>query len=215
MNIKEKVEKKLIEKGLDKRFASYIITAFAVDTEDAADKAVESFAQLAPAFDTKSEAEKLQKEAAAKAIRDYEKEHGLKDGRPVKSDPIKTEPIEPKPLGDTKPDNNVEALQEQLRQLSEQVKQITMRTKSEEIVSRAKEELKKKGVPESWASLINTEMEIAPQIDMIAERYTEVRQNTIDEAVKNGGMVPGKRIEDDQKSVEDLRKLMDGEIEEN
>lgn len=211
MNIKEKVEKKLAEKGLDKRFASYIITAFAVDTEEAADKAVESFAQLAPAFDTKIEAEKIKKEAVAA----YEKTHGLKEGKPVKTEPTKTEPIEPKPLGGTKPDSTVEQLQEQLRELSEQVKQMTMRNKAEGILSQAKAELKKKGVPESWASLINTELEVAPQIDLLAEKYTEVRQSAIDEAVKNGGMTPSKGIEDDQKSDEDLRKLMDGEIEEN
>ena len=167
--------------------------AFGVNAVDGVAAAVKAFKEyMLPAIEEADKTAKEKAEEARKAaITEYEKAHGLKDGKPIAPDPM--QPIPPKPLGDTIPTGaNAE-----LAELNKQLQEIRSRiTKSEAEaanaarLSEAKAAIQKAGLPETWISRINTSADasIEEQVKTLGDELTAIRQDAINQNVASGGM---------------------------
>ena len=190
MTVIEAIKKALKEQGVSESHAERVQKAFGVNAVDGVAAAVKAFKEhLLPAID-KAAKEKAE-EARKAAIAEYEKAHGLKDGKPIAPDP--TQPVPPKPLGDTIPTGaNAE-----LAELNKQLQEIRSRiTKSEAEaanaarLSEAKAAIQKAGLPETWISRINTSADasIEEQVKTLGDELTAIRQDAINQNVASGGM---------------------------
>lgn len=210
MNPEEAVKKELKALGIPEAYVKSVVTTYNVKTEEEAKAAAASFKENI--FDVfKNESDSKEKEAKVDAVKEYERLHGLKNGKRVEPDP--TKPIPPKPAGDTTPSPNAgdtSDLTQRLQQLEAQVQEVRNQKQTEARLATAKEALAKKGVPESWLSLINTANEdIDGQVESLSQKFDELKQNAINEAVKNGGMSTPVDL-GEEKSVDYYVDLMNG-----
>ena len=210
MDPEEAVKKELKALGIPEAYVKSVMATYNVKTEEEAKTAVASFKQNI--FDVfKNESDSKEKEAKVDAVKEYERLHGLNNGKRVDPDP--TKPIPPKPAGDTTPSpqaGDTSDLTQRLQQLEAQIQEVRDQKQAEARLATAKEALAKKGVPESWLSLINTANEdIDGQVESLSQKYGELKQSAIDESVKNGGM--GTPVDSGtERSVQQWADLMDG-----
>ena len=190
MTVIEAIKKALKEQGVSESHAERVQKAFGVNAVDGVAAAVKAFKEyMLPAIEEADKTAKEKAEEARKAaIAEYEKAHGLKDGKPIAPDPTP-----PKPLGDTIPTGaNAE-----LAELNKQLQEIRSRiTKSEAEaanaarLSEAKAAIQKAGLPETWISRINTSADasIEEQVKTLGDELTAIRQDAINQNVASGGM---------------------------
>lgn len=186
MTVIEAIKKALKEQGVSESHAERVQKAFGVNAVDGVAAAVKAFKEyMLPAIEEADKTAKEKAEEARKAaIVEYEKAHGLKDGKPIAPDP--TQPIPPKPLGDTIPTGaNAE-----LAELNKQLQEIRSRiTKSEAEaanaarLSEAKAAIQKAGLPETWVERFNAEAPIEEQVKPLLDEYTGICQKAINDSL--------------------------------
>ena len=186
MKVIEVIKKALKEQGVSESHAERVQKAFGVNAVDGVAAAVKAFKEyMLPAIEEADKTAKEKAEEARKAaIAEYEKAHGLKDGKPIAPDP--TQPIPPKPLGDTIPTGaNAE-----LAELNKQLQEIRSRiTKSEAEaanaarLSEAKAAIQKAGLPETWVERFNAEAPIEEQVKPLLDEYTGICQKAINDSL--------------------------------
>jgi hypothetical protein len=87
------------------------------------------------------------------------------------------------------------ALQEQIKQLTQIVSNVVGQTEKQNKLSEAKEKFSKSKLPAHWINRVdvtNKEKNIDDQIKELQLDFDEIRQSTINEAVKNGEVPPVK-----------------------
>lgn len=186
MTVIEAIKKALKEQGVSESHAERVQKAFGVNAVDGVAAAVKAFKEhMLPAIEEADKTAKEKAEEARKAaIAEYEKAHGLKDGKPIAPDP--TQPIPLKPLGDTIPTGaNAE-----LAELNKQLQEIRSRiTKSEAEaanaarLSEAKAAIQKAGLPETWVERFNAEAPIEEQVKPLLDEYTGICQKAINDSL--------------------------------
>lgn len=190
MKIIEAIKKALKEKGIDEKYAEKIQKMFKIENEEYIDGSVELFKDniLPDLTPQKTKGEDL--EAAKKAaIEAYEKEHGLKEGKPIEKQPeFKLDGLDP----------NVKALIEsqnsQIKALTDAVTgMVSAQSKSQKIdLVRAK--MQGKIDPEfleDFVSGVNLESDnLDAEVQSQIERYTKLQQKFITKAVKDGDYEP-------------------------
>ena len=213
MTIIEAIKKALKEQGVSESYAERVQKAFGVNAVDGVATAVKTFKEyMLPAIEEagKSAAEKASSEASKTAIANYEKTHGLKDGKPITPDP--TQPLPQKPLGETTPAGaNLE-----LAELNKQLQEIRSRIAKSEAeaanavrLSVARAAIQKAGLPESWVSRIDTSANasIDEQVKSLGDELTAIRQEAINQNVAAGGM-RAMPAEDSARTAEDWANFM-------
>lgn len=194
MTIIEAIKKALKEQGVSESYAERVQKAFGVNAVDGVAAAVKTFKEyMLPAIEEagKSAAEKASSEASKTAIANYEKTHGLKDGKPIAPDP--TQPLPQKPLGETTPAGaNLELaeLNKQLQEIRSRIAKSEAEAANAARLSEAKAAIQKAGLPEAWLSRINTaaEASIEEQVKTLGDELTAIRQDAINQNVASGGM---------------------------
>lgn len=197
-------------KGVPEKYAERIEKTFKVTKAEEVESSIDNFKEnLLPAI---TEAETEAKKAAEKAaVEAYEKQHGLKGGKPV--EPEKTDP--PK-NDDPKLDPAIKALIEaQNKQIDELKGLITSSSKkvdNAEKAATAKKLLGVENLPEGWISRVQLESEtsIEDQVKALKDEYVSIQQGVMDEAVKSGKYSPGFTAPK-ERSEEEWTKLMNEE----
>lgn len=193
MTVIEAIKKALKEQGVSESHAERVQKAFGVSAVDGVAAAVKAFKEhMLPAIEEAGKAAKEKAEEARKAaIADYEKTHGLKDGKPIVPDP--TQPIPPKPFGNTAPtgDNaELAELNKQLQEIRSKIAKSEAEAANAARLSEAKAAIQKAGLPEAWLSRINTaaDASIEEQVKTLGDELTAIRQDAINQNVASGGM---------------------------
>lgn len=186
MTVIEVIKKALKEQGVSESHAERVQKAFGVNAVDGVAAAVKAFKEyMLPAIEEADKAAKDKAEEARKAaIAEYEKAHGLKDGKPIAPDP--TQPIPPKPLGDTIPTGaNAELaeLNKQLQEIRSRIAKSEAEAANAARLSEAKAAIQKAGLPETWVERFNAEAPIEEQVKPLLDEYTGICQKAINDSL--------------------------------
>lgn len=186
MTVIEAIKKALKEQGVSESHAERVQKAFGVNAVDGVAAAVKSFKEyMLPAIEEADKTAKEKAEEARKAaIAEYEKAHGLKDGKPIALDP--TQPIPPKPLGDTIPTGaNAELaeLNKQLQEIRSRIAKSEAEAANAARLSEAKAAIQKAGLPETWVERFNAEAPIEEQVKPLLDEYTGICQKAINDSL--------------------------------
>lgn len=209
MTILELIQKACKSKGVPEKYAERIQKTFKIEKAEGMEAFVDLFKEnILPAIE---DAEKIAKttaeeEAKKKAIEEYEKAHGLKDGKIIDSQEPDTSKLSPEVKA------LLEAQKKQLEEMKELVEKSAKSAKESAATEKAKSLLKDAKLPEGWINrvLINSETPLEDQVKALSEEYITIRQAAINEAVANGDYAPG-AVELPDRSEADWQKLMDSE----
>ena len=191
MTIIEAIKKALKEQGVSESYAERVQKAFGVNAVDGVAAAVKTFKEyMLPAIEEagKSAAEKASSEASKTAIANYEKTHGLKDGKPIAPDP--TQPLPQKPIADTAPAGLDPAMREWFENQNKTLQELRAeleRSKAEkaktERLTEVKAAVQKAGLPETWVERFNAEAPIEEQVKPLLDEYTGICQKAINDSL--------------------------------
>ena len=139
-----------------------------------------------------------------KAIENYEKKHGLKDGKPVENPESKKKPdAKSKPNKDEGGDDGDEPewakkLSERLESYEEKITRLEKERETSSKLSQAKDLLKASKIPDKlkdkWLKRVNVDDEdtsLEDQVKALEDEYLELKQEHINESVKEGGETQG------------------------
>lgn len=209
MTITETIKKALRAQGISEGYAERVQKAFGVETETGAEAAVKAFKEnILPAIEEAGK--ETTEEARRAAIADYEKTHGLKDGKPVPS-PTDPMPQKPLPTGEINAALRdwIENQNKQLQALRAEINQSKAERTRAERQAEAKAAIQKAGLPDSWTERIRTDSEtpLEEQVKALSEEFTAIRQSAIDGLVGSGGTPPMPK-EDTARSEKEWTELM-------
>ena len=209
MTITETIKKALRAQGISEGYAERVQKAFGVETETGAEAAVKAFKEnILPAIEEAGK--ETTEEARRAAIADYEKTHGLKDGKPVPS-PTDPMPQKPLPTGEINAALRdwIENQNKQLQVLRAEINQSKTERARAERQAEAKAAIHKAGLPDSWTERIRTDAEtpLEEQVNALSEEFTAIRQSAIDGLVGSGGTPPMPK-EDTARSEKEWTELM-------
>jgi len=209
MTITETIKKALRAQGISEGYAERVQKAFGVETETGAEAAVKAFKENILPFIEEAGKETTE-EARRAAIADYEKTHGLKDGKPVPS-PTDPMPQKPLPTGEINAALRdwIENQNKQLQALRAEINQSKAERTRAERQAEAKAAIHKAGLPDSWTERIRTDSEtpLEEQVKALSEEFTAIRQSAIDGLVGSGGTPPMPK-EDAARSEKEWTELM-------
>lgn len=209
MTITETIKKALRAQGISEGYAERVQKAFGVETETGAEAAVKAFKEnILPAIEEAGK--EATEEARRAAIADYEKTHGLKDGKPVPS-PTDPMPQKPLPTGEINAALRdwIENQNKQLQALRAEINQSKAERTRAERQAEAKAAIQQAGLPDSWTERIRTDSEtpLEEQVNALSEEFTAIRQSAIDGLVGSGGTPPMPK-EDTARSEKEWTELM-------
>jgi hypothetical protein len=148
-----------------------------------------------------SETDRRTTEASSTAVKNYEKKHNLKDGKSIE------EPEKKKPEPPQKEEDDVPAWAKALTsKLDSYEKRLTAQEKEKERTSKlnqAKELLKASKIPDKlkdkWIKRIDVDDEetsLEDQVNALETEYIELKQDHVNESVKEGGETQGNAATD-------------------
>lgn len=216
MKIIDLIKKSLKEKGIDEKYALRIEKAFKVEKEENIAAAIESFWEnVLPAIaEAETYTQKETEEAAKKnAIAEYEKKHGLKDGKPIEEPNPDEDQYKGLPPAVVK---LIEAQNKQLEELKGLVETKSKETATAEKKATAKALVVNAKLPEGWLERVNLESEtsLEDQVKALGEEYIKIQQDAINEKVASGEYSVGS-FQPRDRSEADWTKLMDGDTTPN
>jgi hypothetical protein len=212
MKLIDLIKKALKDKGISEKHAERVQKAFKIEKEEDIDASVIIFKDtILPAI---TEAETLGKtagktEAETASIAEYEKKHGLKDGKPIVDPKKEHEKTDDVPAGIKA---LLDAQAKQIETLTGLVTKSVNSVASAEKTATAKRLISDAKLPENWAGRVNVESEISieDQVNTLKEEYTSIQQGIINEAVASGQYAPGS-VQLKERSEEEWTKLMNEE----
>ena len=178
---------------------------------------------ILPDLENTSAIEKAKKDAIA----EYEKNNGLKDGKPIKSAKKTKKTVKSEDDDEEDDDEDFEDLPASVvKLLKAQQKQISELTASvSSVVSTVTTSTKQASartlfadakLPEKWFNRIdvNSETSVEDQIKELQEEYAEIRQSVIDDEVAGGGYKPNS-YKPKERSEKEWLELMEDEENSN
>lgn len=214
MKLIDFIKKTLKEKGIDEKHADRILKAFKLEKEEDVSGAVESFSEnILPAIaEAETKAQKDAEEATKKAaIEAYEKEHGLKGGKPIEN------PDEDKFKGlDPTVKAVLDAQNKQLEEMKELLKGNQQSASLAEKKTTAASLLKTAELPEGWLDRIkfDSDVKLEDQVKALGEEFVSIQQKAIDDKVASGEYTLGS-VQLKDRSEAEWTKLMDSDVTPN
>lgn len=208
MTILELIKAQCRTSGVPEKYAEKIQSVFKIEKEEGIGGFVSLFKDnLLPDLQA---GEASAKKAKEDAIAAYEKEHGLKGGKPIENpNPNST----PQP-GGLSPEIQalIEAQNKQMQEMKELLTASQKKAETAERTVKAKALVTEAKLPESWASRLNFDSEtpLEEQIKTLTEEYTQIQQDVINQAVARGDYAPG-AVNLPERSEADWAKFMNGE----
>nr|WP_297167439.1 hypothetical protein [uncultured Dysgonomonas sp.] len=216
MKLIDFIKKTLKEKGIDEKHADRILKAFKLEKEEDVAGAVESFSEnILPAIaEAETKAQKDAEEATKKAaIEAYEKEHGLKGGKPIEN----PNPDEDKFKGlDPTVKAVLDAQNKQLEEMKELLKGNQQSASLAEKKTTAASLLKTAQLPEGWLDRIkfDSDVKLEDQVKALGEEFVSIQQKAIDDKVASGEYTLGS-VQLKDRSEAEWTKLMDSDVTPN
>lgn len=205
MTILDAIRKGLKAAGVNEKYATKVQKLFKIEKEEDIDTYVALFKDniLSDLEDT-SVVEKAKKDAIA----EYEKNNGLKDGKPIKpaKKTKKTAESEEEEEEEEEDFDSVpasvlklfKAQQKQISQLTSSVNTLTGNITTSSKQASAKVLFDNAKLPEKWFKRIdvNSKISVEDQIKELAEEYAEIRQSAVTDEIENGNYTPQSQVKD-------------------
>ena len=225
MTIIDAIKKGLKAAGVNEKYAAKVQKLFKIEKEEDIDTYVALFKDnILPDLEDTSAVEKARKDAIA----EYEKNNGLKDGKPIK--PVKKTKKTAKSEEDDEdedededfeglPASVVKLLKAQQKQISELTASVstvasTLTTSTKQASARTLFADSK--LPAKWFNRIdvNSETSVEEQIKELQEEFAEIKQSVIDDEVAGGGYKPNS-YKPKERSEKEWLELMEDEENSN
>ena len=218
MTIIDAIKKGLKAAGVNEKYAVKVQKLFKIEKEEDIDTYVALFKDnILPDLEDTSAVEKAKKDAIA----EYEKNNGLKDGKPVKKtkktakseeddeDEGKDEDFEGLPASVVK---LLKAQQKQISELAASVSTVATTVTTSTKQASAKALFADSKLPAKWFNRIdvNAETSVEEQIKELQEEFAEIKQSVIDDEVAGGGYKPNS-YKPKERSEKEWLELMEDE----
>ena len=218
MTIIDAIKKGLKAAGVNEKYAAKVQKLFKIEKEEDIDTYVALFKDnILPDLEDTSAVEKAKKDAIA----EYEKNNGLKDGKPVKKtkktakseeddeDEGKDEDFEGLPASVVK---LLKAQQKQISELAASVSTVATTVTTSTKQASAKALFADSKLPAKWFNRIdvNSETSVEDQIKELQEEFAEIKQSVIDDEVAGGGYKPNS-YKPKERSEKEWLELMEDE----
>ena len=218
MTIIDAIKKGLKAAGVNEKYAAKVQKLFKIEKEEDIDTYVALFKDnILPDLEDTSAVEKAKKDAIA----EYEKNNGLKDGKPVKKtkktakseeddeDEDKDEDFEGLPASVFK---LLKAQQKQISELAASVSTVATTVTTSTKQASAKALFADSKLPAKWFNRIdvNSETSVEEQIKELQEEFAEIKQSVIDDEVAGGGYKPNS-YKPKERSEKEWLELMEDE----
>ena len=218
MTIIDAIKKGLKAAGVNEKYAAKVQKLFKIEKEEDIDTYVALFKDnILPDLEDTSAVEKAKKDAIA----EYEKNNGLKDGKPVKKtkktakseeddeDEGKDEYFEGLPASVVK---LLKAQQKQISELAASVSTVATTVTTSTKQASAKALFADSKLPAKWFNRIdvNAETSVEEQIKELQEEFAEIKQSVIDDEVAGGGYKPNS-YKPKERSEKEWLELMEDE----
>ena len=226
MTIIDAIKKGLKAAGVNEKYAAKVQKLFKIEKEEDIDTYVALFKDnILPDLEDTSAVEKARKDAIA----EYEKNNGLKDGKPIK--PVKKTKKTAKSEEDDEdedededfeglPASVVKLLKAQQKQISELTASVstvasTLTTSTKQASARTLFADSK--LPAKWFNRIdvNSETSVEEQIKELQEEYAEIKQSVIDDEIAGGDYKPNSYKPKERTEQEWLKLMEDEESSDN
>ena len=220
MTIIDAIKKGLKAAGVNEKYAVKVQKLFKIEKEEDIDTYIALFKDnILPDLESTSAIEKAKKDAIA----EYEKNNGLKDGKPIKS-AKKTKKTVKSDDDDEDfkdlPASVVKLLKAQQKQISELTASVssvvsTVTTSTKQASARTLFADAK--LPEKWFNRIdvNSETSVEDQIKELQEEFAEIKQSVIDDEVAGGDYKPNSYKPKERTEQEWLKLMEDEESSDN
>ena len=211
MTIIDAIKKGLKAAGVNEKYAVKVQKLFKIEKEEDIDTYIALFKDnILPDLESTSAIEKAKKDAIA----EYEKNNGLKDGKPIKSAKKTKKTVKSDDDDEEDDDEDFEDLPASVvKLLKAQQKQISELTASvSSVVSTVRTLFADAKLPEKWFNRIdvNSETSVEDQIKELQEEYAEIRQSVIDDEVAGGDYKPNS-YKPKERSEKEWLELMEDE----
>ena len=215
MTIIDAIKKGLKAAGVNEKYAVKVQKLFKIEKEEDIDTYIALFKDnILPDLESTSTIEKAKKDAIA----EYEKNNGLKDGKPIKSakktkKTVKSEDddedFEDLPASVVK---LLKAQQKQISELTASVSSVVSTVTTSTKQASARTLFADAKLPEKWFNRIdvNSETSVEDQIKELQEEYAEIRQSVIDDEVAGGDYKPNS-YKPKERSEKEWLELMEDE----
>ena len=219
MTIIDAIKKGLKAAGVNEKYAAKVQKLFKIEKEEDIDTYVALFKDnILPDLEDTSAVEKARKDAIA----EYEKNNGLKDGKPIK--PVKkTKKTAKSEEDDEDEDEDFEGLpasvvkllkaqQKQISELAASVSTVASTVTTSTKQASAKALFADSKLPAKWFNRIdvNSETSVEEQIKELQEEFAEIKQSVIDDEVAGGGYKPNS-YKPKERSEKEWLELMEDE----
>lgn len=223
MTIIDAIKKGLKAAGVNEKYAVKVQKLFKIEKEEDIDTYIALFKDnILPDLENTSAIEKAKKDAIA----EYEKNNGLKDGKPIKSakktkKTVKFEEDEEEDEDDLEglPSSVVKLLKAQQKQISELAASVstiatTVTTSTKQ--ASAKALFADSKLPAKWFNRIdvNSDTSVEDQIKELQEEFAEIKQSVIDDEVAGGDYKPNS-YKPKERSEKEWLELMEDEEDAN
>lgn len=218
MTIIDAIKKGLKAAGVNEKYAAKVQKLFKIEKEEDIDTYIALFKDnILPDLEDTSAVEKARKDAIA----EYEKNNGLKDGKPVKKtkktakseeddeDEDEDEDFEGLPASVVK---LLKAQQKQISELAASVSTVATTVTTSTKQASAKALFADSKLPAKWFNRIdvNSETSVEEQIKELQEEFAEIKQSVIDDEVAGGGYKPNS-YKPKERSEKEWLELMEDE----
>lgn len=223
MKILATIKAALKKAGIPEKYAAKVQALFNIESEENLDNYIELFKEnILPDLTAN---EQPSQAAIQAAIADYEKKHGLKDGKPIepakgkKGKKAKTVDDE----DDEEDDDDLEGLpasvvkllkaqQKQISELTATVSTVASTVTTSTKQATAKALFTESKLPGKWFNRIdvNSETPVEDQIKELQEEYAEIKQSVIDDEIAGGDYKPNS-YKPKERSEQEWVKVMEDE----
>lgn len=221
MTIIDAIKKGLKAAGVNEKYAAKVQKLFKIEKEEDIDTYVALFKDnILPDLEDTSAVEKARKDAIA----EYEKNNGLKDGKPIK--PVKKTKKTAKSEEDDEDEDEDEdfeglpasvvkllkAQQKQISELAASVSTVATTVTTSTKQASAKALFADSKLPAKWFNRIdvNSETSVEDQIKELQEEFAEIKQSVIDDEVAGGDYKPNS-YKPKERSEKEWLELMEDE----
>lgn len=228
MTIIDAIKKGLKAAGVNEKYAVKVQKLFKIEKEEDIDTYIALFKDnILPDLENTSAIEKAKKDAIA----EYEKNNGLKDGKPIKSakktkKTVKSEDDDEEDDKDEDEDFEglpasvvklLKAQQKQISELAASVSTVASTVTTSTKQASAKALFADSKLPAKWFNRIdvNSETSVEDQIKELQEEYAEIKQSVIDDEIAGGDYKPNSYKPKERTEQEWLKLMEDEESSDN
>lgn len=223
MKILATIKAALKKAGIPEKYAAKIQALFNIESEENLDNYIELFKEnILPDLTAN---EQPSQTAIQAAIADYEKKHGLKDGKPI--EPAKGKKGKKAKVVDDEDEEDddddfeglpasvvklLKAQQKQISELTATVSTVASTVTTSTKQASAKALFAESKLPGKWFNRIdvNSETSVEDQIKELQEEYAEIKQSVIDDEIAGGDYKPSS-YKPRERSEQEWAKLMEDE----